>query len=81
LNGFLVLLGCWQLQGIATCNWTTWTGLLLLFVKNWLDDWQANSKPNSDFKQYLKIEKLFAKDNCNLIEEHNSFEELQVDSD
>jgi hypothetical protein len=52
-------------------------------VKNWLNDPQANRKPkpNSKFKQYFKIEKLLAKDNCNLIEEPNFFEELQVHSD
>jgi hypothetical protein len=33
-------------------------------------DPQASCKPNSNFKQYLKIEKLLAKDNYNLIEKH-----------
>jgi hypothetical protein len=42
-------------------------------VKNWLDDPCANCKPNLDFKQYLKIKELLAKDNYNLIEKHNFF--------
>jgi hypothetical protein len=50
-------------------------------VKNWPNYPRANYKPNSNFKQYLKIEKLLAKDNYNLIEEHDFFEELQVDGD
>jgi hypothetical protein len=49
---------------------------IIIIVKNWLDDPQANCKPNSDSKQYLKIEKLLAKGIYNLIEEHNFFEEL-----
>jgi hypothetical protein len=33
----------------------------------------ANCKPNFDFKQYLKIEELLAKDKYNLIEKHDIF--------
>jgi hypothetical protein len=40
-----------------------------------------NCKPNSNLKQYLKVEKFWAKENYDLIEEHNFFEELQVDGD
>jgi hypothetical protein len=50
-------------------------------VKNWPDDPHANYKPNSNFKQYLKIEELLAKDNYNLIDENDFFEELQVHGD
>jgi hypothetical protein len=50
-------------------------------VKNWHDDPRATYKPNSSFKQYLKIKELLARDNFNLIEEHHFFEELQIDGD
>jgi hypothetical protein len=40
---------------------------IIINVKNWLDNPQSNCKPNSNFKQYLKIEKLLANDNYNLI--------------
>jgi hypothetical protein len=33
----------------------------------------ANSKSNSNFKQYLEIGKYLAKDNYNLIEKQGSF--------
>jgi hypothetical protein len=39
---------------------------IITIVKNWHDDPCANCKPNSDFKQYLKIEKLLVEDNHNL---------------
>jgi hypothetical protein len=54
---------------------------IITIVKNWHYDLCANCKPNFDFKQYLKIEKLLAKNNYNLIEEHDFFEELQVDGE
>jgi hypothetical protein len=49
---------------------------IIIIVKNWFDDPQTNCKPkpNSNFKQYFKIEKLLVKDNYNLIEEHKFFE-------
>ncbi len=50
-------------------------------VKNWLDDPHANCKPNSNFKQYLNTKESLAKENYNLIEEHNFFEKLKVDGD
>jgi hypothetical protein len=46
---------------------------IIIVVKNWLDDLYANCKPNSNFKQYLKAKESLAKENYNLIEEHNSF--------
>jgi len=39
---------------------------IITIVKNWHDDPHANCKPNSNFKQYLKIEKVLVKDNYNL---------------
>jgi hypothetical protein len=41
----------------------------------------ANCKPYSDFKQCLKAKEYLAEDNYNLMEEHNLFEELEVDGD
>jgi hypothetical protein len=54
---------------------------ILTVVKNWPNDLCPNCKPNSDFKQYLKVEESLAEDNYNLIEEHNFFEELEVNGD
>jgi len=51
---------------------------IIIIVKNWCDDLCANCKPNFDFKQYLKIEKLLVEDNYNLIEKH-FLKELQLD--
>jgi len=50
---------------------------IITTMKNWFDDLCANCKPNSDFKQYFESRKVFG----NLIEEHNFFEELEVDGD
>jgi hypothetical protein len=36
----------------------------------------SNCKPNSNLKQYLKMKKFLAKDNYDLIEEHNFFERV-----
>ncbi len=80
LNVFLIFLGVlttlkhYCLQG-DNMDWT------IIIVKNWPDDPHANYKPNSNFKQYLKIEELLAKDNYNLIDENDFFEELQVHGD
>jgi hypothetical protein len=38
-------------------------------------------KPNFDFTQYLEIKKLLVENNYNLIEDHDVFEELQVDGE
>jgi hypothetical protein len=51
----------------------------IVVVKNWFDDLCANWKPNLIFKQ--KTKESMAKENYNLIEEHNFFEELKVDGD
>ncbi len=54
---------------------------IITLVKNWPDNPRANCKPNSDSKQYLKVEKCLVEENYNLIEEHNFFKELEVDYD
>jgi hypothetical protein len=41
----------------------------------------ANCKPKSSLKQYLKMEEYLVEENYELIQEHNFFEELQVDND
>jgi hypothetical protein len=46
---------------------------IVTIVKNWLNDPHANCKPNSNFKQYLKIRKYLAKDNYNLVEKRVVF--------
>ncbi len=51
---------------------------IITIVKNWPYDPLANYKPIFDFKQYLKT---WVEDNYDLIEEHEFFEELQVDGD
>jgi len=62
----LIALRCCRLQ-VENMDW------IIIVVKNWLDDLHANCKPNSNFKQYLKAKESLAKENYNLIEEHNSF--------
>jgi hypothetical protein len=52
-----------------------------IVVKKLPNDSGANCKPKSKLKQYLKAKKFWAKENYDLIEEHNCFEELQVDDD
>jgi hypothetical protein len=41
---------------------------IIIVMKNWPDDLHANCKPNSNSKQYLKVEGSLAKENYNLIE-------------
>ncbi len=74
LAGVLKALRCSRLQ-VENMDW------IIIVVKNWSNDLHANCKPHSNFKQYLKIEKSLAKDNYNVMEEHNLFEELEVDGD
>jgi len=54
---------------------------IIIVVKNWFDDLCVDCKPHLNFKQYLKTKKSLAKDNYNLMEEHNLFEKLEVDGD
>ncbi len=44
--------------------------------------WHAcQLQANSNLKQYLKMKEYLAKENYDLIEEHNFFKEFQVDND
>ncbi len=49
---------------------------VIIMVKNWLNNLHANCKPNSNLKQYF-----LPKENYDLIEKHNFFEELQLSND
>jgi hypothetical protein len=49
---------------------------IIIMKKYWPNDSCTNCKPNSNLKQYLRMEKFLAKDNYNLIEEHNFFERI-----
>jgi hypothetical protein len=49
---------------------------IIIMEKYWPNDSCTNCKPNSNLKQYLKMEKFLAKDNYDLIEEHNFFERI-----
>ncbi len=74
LFGVLTILRCYRLQ-VENMD------QIIIVVKNWLDDSCANFKQNLDFKQYLKVEDYLVEKNNNLIEEHNFFEELEIDGD
>ncbi len=50
-------------------------------VKNWPNDQCLNRSTNANFKDYIKIEVALVKDNHELIEESNYFEEFKVDND
>ncbi len=54
---------------------------IIIVVKNWLDDPHHNCKPNANLKEYLKEEDSLVKDNYDLVEEADFFEQLQVDND
>jgi hypothetical protein len=41
---------------------------IFIKVKNWLDNSHLNYKPNSNFKQYLKVEEFLVEENYNLID-------------
>jgi hypothetical protein len=49
---------------------------IIIMEKNRPNDSCANCKPNSNLKQYLKMEKFLAKDNYDLIEKYNFFERI-----
>jgi hypothetical protein len=74
LVGVLITLRCSHLQ-LENMD------RIIIVVKNWFDDLCVNCKPHLNFKQYLKTKKSLAKDNYNLMEEHNLFEKLEVDGD
>jgi hypothetical protein len=46
---------------------------ITIVLKNLPNDSRANCKPKSNLKQYLKAKKFWAKENYDLIEEHNFF--------
>lgn len=50
-------------------------------VKNWPNDQCLNCSTNANFKDYVKTEVALIKDNYELIEESNYFEEFKVDND
>jgi hypothetical protein len=54
---------------------------IITMVKNWPDDPCHNYKPNVVLKEYLKEEDSLAKENYDLLEEADFFEQLQVDND
>jgi hypothetical protein len=54
---------------------------IIIVVKNWFDDPHHNCKPNAILKEYLKEEDFLIKDNYDLLEEVDFFEQLQVDYD
>jgi hypothetical protein len=54
---------------------------IITVVKNWPDDPSLNCKPNVNLKEYFKKEDSLTKENYDLLEEANFFEQLQVDND
>jgi hypothetical protein len=54
---------------------------IITVVKNWPNDPCHNCKPNANLKEYLKEEDSLAKENYDLREEVDFFEQLQVDND
>jgi hypothetical protein len=52
-----------------------------MVVKNWPNDPCHNCKSNANLKEYLKEEDFLAKENYDLREEVDFFEQLQVDND
>jgi hypothetical protein len=50
-------------------------------VKNWFDDPRLNCSQYKDLIDFLKVESILAKENYDLIEESNYFEQLELDKD
>ncbi len=50
-------------------------------MKNWPDDHCLNCSQHKYLKDFLKVESSLAKDNYDLIEESNYFEQLVLDKD
>jgi hypothetical protein len=50
-------------------------------VKNWPNDPCLNCSHHKDLRNFLKVEFVLAKDNYDLIEESNYFEQLELDKD
>jgi hypothetical protein len=51
---------------------------IVTVVKNWPNDPHHNCKPNANLKEYWKKEDSLAKENYDLLEEVDFFEQLQV---
>jgi len=56
-------------------------GQIIIIINNWPHDLHLNCTPNVDLKDYSKVEIGLVKDNYELIEEVEYFEELQIDED
>ncbi len=54
---------------------------IIIVVKNWPDDHCLNCSQHKYLKDFLKVESSLAKDNYDLIEESNYFEQLVLDKD
>ncbi len=50
-------------------------------VKNWLDDSCLNCSLHKELIDFLKVEFVLTKDNYNLVEESNYFEQLELNKD
>ncbi len=50
-------------------------------VKNWLDDPCLNCSRQKELIDFLKVEFVLVKDNYDLIEESNYFEQLELNKD
>ncbi len=60
-------------------SWESW--LVYHYGKNWPNDQCLNCSTNANFKDYIKTKVALVKDNYELIEESNYFEEFKVDND
>ncbi len=56
-------------------------GQIITIINNWPNDLHLNCTPNVDLKDYSKAEIGLVKDNYELIEKVEYFEELQIDED
>jgi hypothetical protein len=54
---------------------------IITMVKNWPNDPCLNCLQHKDLTNFLKVEFVLAKNNYDLIEESNSFEQLELDKD
>lgn len=72
--GLLTTLKCNNLQ-VENLDW------IITIVKNWPNNVCLNCIINANFKHYIKVEVVFAKENYELIEESKYFEEMKVDND
>jgi hypothetical protein len=54
---------------------------IITVVKNWLDNPCSNCSQHKDLIDFLKVQSIFTKDNYDLIEKSNYFEQLELDKD